>query len=383
MRSALVGHFFMGFFAKVTAFDERVVEGVASTEAVDGQAGVWEGLAYEGDLVELGAVSEALDGYLEWGNVREMHAASAVGVVLAAWVGEGALRLRARIVDDGAWRKVVEGVYKGFSIGGRVIRAVVERLPDGRVVRRILKLVLTEISLVDRPANPDARILLWKLEDADMKMVVKGDVSVDRIVALIQGARNRAELEGDLPGAGLYTQAIALILQASEGAVAEGAGDGADVPAGEEGEPLVLMGKAGRTLSGSNLAAMHKVLRALIDLMAGAGDEVASRLQMAYGQQGGGDLGKVAVGALAPQFERLAGLLQGVNERLRVLEEQPAGGGPVLRAAEKRLAGAGEKREWQDVYKAARIVELRRLATTEPNLVLRAGYQQELAALTA
>jgi hypothetical protein len=51
---------------------------------------------------------------------------------------------------------VVEGVYKGFSIGGRVTA----RDPADR--RLITALRLTEISVVDRPANPDAVFDCWK-----------------------------------------------------------------------------------------------------------------------------------------------------------------------------------------------------------------------------
>src|SRR3954464_13690955 len=66
------------------------------------------------------------------------------------------LYLAARIIDDEAWEKVVQGVYKGFSIGGRVTA----RDPADRNV--ITGLALTEISVVDRPANPEAVFDCWK-----------------------------------------------------------------------------------------------------------------------------------------------------------------------------------------------------------------------------
>src|SRR5207248_11246668 len=64
--------------------------------------------------------------------------------------------LGARIVDAEAWEKVTAGVYKGFSIGGHVTG----RDPADRKV--ITGLALTEISIVDRPANPEAVFDCWK-----------------------------------------------------------------------------------------------------------------------------------------------------------------------------------------------------------------------------
>ncbi|MBV9814089.1 MAG: hypothetical protein JO326_15175 [Acetobacteraceae bacterium] len=54
-----------------------------------------------------------------------------------------------------------QGVYKGFSIGGRV------RERDSADRRVITGLALNEISLVDRPANPEAVFDCWKADGAD------------------------------------------------------------------------------------------------------------------------------------------------------------------------------------------------------------------------
>ena len=60
------------------------------------------------------------------------------------------------MVDDDAWAKVKEGVYKGLSIGGRVTAR------DAINKALITGVELTEISLVDRPANPEALIDPYK-----------------------------------------------------------------------------------------------------------------------------------------------------------------------------------------------------------------------------
>lgn len=126
--------------------DERLVYGYASTEATDSQ----------GEIVRKEALEAALPAYMRFANIREMHRPSAVGVAKEATVDETGLWLKAKIVDDDAWRKVKEGVYKGFSIGG----AVTGR--DGGNPQVVTGVELTEISLVDRPANPDAVFALWK-----------------------------------------------------------------------------------------------------------------------------------------------------------------------------------------------------------------------------
>jgi hypothetical protein len=132
--------------AKVDA-EQRMVWGYASTEAEDDQ----------GESVTREALAAALDDYMRFANIREMHQPSAVGVATEAAVDAKGLYLGAKIVDDDAWQKVVEGVYKGFSIGGRVTA----RDPADR--RLITSLRLTEISVVDRPANPETVFDCWKL----------------------------------------------------------------------------------------------------------------------------------------------------------------------------------------------------------------------------
>lgn len=122
---------------------ERMVWGYASTPALD----------MDGEVVKLSAIKAALPDYLAWSNIREMHQPSAVGVAREATVDDRGLWLGAHIVDEAAWQKVLAGVYKGFSIGGSIVR---------KVGKFIEELTLVEISIVDRPANPECRIEVIK-----------------------------------------------------------------------------------------------------------------------------------------------------------------------------------------------------------------------------
>ena len=138
----------MRFYWPIAKFDTewRMVWGYASTEAEDEQ----------GERVKREALADALDDYMRFANIREMHQPSAVGVAEEAAIDERGLYIAAKIVDADAWAKVLAGVYKGFSIGGRVT----QRDPADRSV--ITGLDLTEISVVDRPANPEAVFDCWK-----------------------------------------------------------------------------------------------------------------------------------------------------------------------------------------------------------------------------
>jgi phage head maturation protease len=142
----------MRLFGELTKIEDQPdgtlkVYGVASTGARDD----------EGEIVRPAAMKAALPDYARYPALREMHQPTAAGRTLEATVDEdGATRIVAQVVDPVAIAKVKSRTYSGFSIGGRVLA----RDPaDASIITRIK---LTEISLVDRPANPEAVIDLWK-----------------------------------------------------------------------------------------------------------------------------------------------------------------------------------------------------------------------------
>jgi hypothetical protein len=58
------------------------------------------------------------------GNLRAMHSSVAAGKLDQIHFDDDARRIAtvAKIVDDAEWRKVLEGVYTGFSMGGRYVK---------------------------------------------------------------------------------------------------------------------------------------------------------------------------------------------------------------------------------------------------------------------
>ena len=135
--------------------EKRTVSGFASLDNVD----------RHGDIVTAEASKKAFENFR--GNIREMHGPSAVGkmidfkedaffdkasgqkysgVYVTAYISKGA---------QDAWEKVLDGTYSGFSIGGNIVDAKMEKADDGSEERRVIhNYDLHELSLVDSPANP-------------------------------------------------------------------------------------------------------------------------------------------------------------------------------------------------------------------------------------
>lgn len=153
----------MRFYGEISRVDEeqRMVWGYASTEQ----------RATDGLVISREAMEGALDEYMEFANVREMHQPSAVGTTETARVDDGGLYVGVHVVDDDAWKKVVKRVYKGFSIGAKITR---RDDADKTLVRGIS---LREISLVDRPADPGAKFDCFRAEG-----FVEGELDEDEPV---------------------------------------------------------------------------------------------------------------------------------------------------------------------------------------------------------
>lgn len=163
--------------AKMEAQDDGTVKvwGYASSEAVDS----------DGEIIAAEAMKAAIPDYMKFGAVREMHGSNAAGTAIEINVeDDGRTFFGAHIVDPVAVTKVKTGVYKGFSIGGSVTAR------DELNKSQITGLKLTEISLVDRPANPDAVFTCYKADKPkDEEEANKDDKPSDK----------SAEEEGDKP----------------------------------------------------------------------------------------------------------------------------------------------------------------------------------------
>ena len=164
--------------------EKRTVSGFASLDNVD----------RHGDIVTAEANKKAFERFR--GNIREMHGPSAVGkmvnfkednffdpetnkkysgIYVTAYISKGA---------QDAWEKVLDGTYSGFSIGGNINDAKMEKADGESENRRVIHdYDLHELSLVDSPANQLANFFSIE-KNTDGSTFVKGmvaDVTLENV----------------------------------------------------------------------------------------------------------------------------------------------------------------------------------------------------------
>jgi hypothetical protein len=134
--------------------DQRVVHGVATAEAPDRAGEICDYATTKPYFEAWSAEAETASGGKSLGAVRAMHGRVAAGKLTdIAFDDEGKrILVAAKIVDDDEWLKVTEGVYTGFSQGGRYVK----RWADDQTGLTRYTAEPTEISLVDLPCLPDA-----------------------------------------------------------------------------------------------------------------------------------------------------------------------------------------------------------------------------------
>jgi len=104
------------------------------------------------------------------GNIREQHSSIAAGVATDYEEKADGHYITALVVDPVSVKKVETGVLKGFSIGIRgpqVMRS--EKAPGGIITGG----QIVEVSLVDRPANPNAKMTIAKAAENGELMAVE------------------------------------------------------------------------------------------------------------------------------------------------------------------------------------------------------------------
>jgi hypothetical protein len=152
----------MQMFARLSKVDEaqRLVYGIATSETPDRDDEI---LDYENSKPYFEAWSNSVKkdtNGASVGNLREMHGAVAAGKLSQIVFNDAAKQVEicAKVVDDACWKKVLERVYSGFSIGGKYIST----RKDGNLTRFVAS--PSEVSLVDRPSCPTATFQLVKVD---------------------------------------------------------------------------------------------------------------------------------------------------------------------------------------------------------------------------
>jgi hypothetical protein len=160
--------------------ENRIVSGWASLDNADTQ----------GDVILSEANKRAFSRFR--GNIREMHQPIAVGKMVSFkedsfYDPESEKFYNGIFVDvyvskgaESTWEKVLDGTLQGFSIGGAIVDSetqfVKDAGSDGKSIRFVKDYDLTELSLVDSPANQLANIFSIT-KAADGSSIIKGMVA--------------------------------------------------------------------------------------------------------------------------------------------------------------------------------------------------------------
>ncbi len=207
-------------YGDITKVDDEkhLVEGYVSSEAVD----------LAGQIVDPEFLKRAIPPWLaSWANVREGHdPRRPVGVAKSAdLTAQPGPYVVTEVVDSEAWKKVKAGLLKGYSVGIKDPKVVYDsKAPNGRIVDGIF----LELSLVDRPCNPDAKVALYKAastgfgwEDVQRGVVVEPpplEPAADPSEAIARPVGRAAPAAANAETAAL--KAAVLQAQAEQGSVA-------------------------------------------------------------------------------------------------------------------------------------------------------------------
>jgi hypothetical protein len=106
------------------------------------------------------------------GNLRSMHKAIAAGKFISMEYDDENKKVvvGAKVVDDEEWKKVVEGVYTGFSIGGKYLK----KWYDSALNAMKYTAQPCEGSLVDNPCMYGATFTIVKADGLEEEGIFKG-----------------------------------------------------------------------------------------------------------------------------------------------------------------------------------------------------------------
>lgn len=157
----------LSIFVPLTKVDEekRLVFGIATAEYPDRSGEICDYATTKPYYEKWSADFRKASGGKSMGNIRAMHGKIAVGKTVNIEFDDDKRQIEicAKIVDDNEWKKVLEGVYTGFSQGGSYVNRWDD--PDDATLKRYTANP-TEISLVDIPCLPTATFEYIKSDGA-------------------------------------------------------------------------------------------------------------------------------------------------------------------------------------------------------------------------
>lgn len=171
----------MHIFFPLTKVDEKshTIFGRATQEVPDSAGEIMD---YKSSVPRFKAWSEQAEKRSNGkskGNIRAMHQPIAAGKLMEMQFNnvEKAIDIGVKVIDENEWNKVLEGVYTGFSVGGKYAKRWMDN-SNPTYTRYTAE--PQEISLVDAPAVPTAVYAMVKADGTtemrNFKNVAKLDV---------------------------------------------------------------------------------------------------------------------------------------------------------------------------------------------------------------
>jgi hypothetical protein len=155
----------MTIFVPITKIDaaQRLVYGVVTAEKPDVSGEVCDYASTKPHYQKWSKnFANATDGK-SLGNLRAMHGNVAAGKLIEIAFNDDQKRIEicGKVVDDAEWAKVEQGVYTGFSQGGRYLKRWPD--PEQPALMRYTAEPM-EVSLVDHPCLPEATFAVIKAD---------------------------------------------------------------------------------------------------------------------------------------------------------------------------------------------------------------------------
>lgn len=137
-----------------------MIEGIATSESVDS----------DNEIIDFDTMKAVISAWQ--GNIREQHdPKKAVGRALEVSACDDTKSIHVKaFISKGApdtQEKILDGTLSGFSIGGAVDKRQTETIKTAGVDRKVTRVFvkrMTELSVVDKGANPDTAFALVKAE---------------------------------------------------------------------------------------------------------------------------------------------------------------------------------------------------------------------------
>jgi hypothetical protein len=170
----------MTIFVPITKIDaaQRLVYGVVTAEKPDVSGEVCDYASTKPQYQKWSHnFANATDGK-SLGNLRAMHGNVAAGKLVDIAFNDDQKRIEicGKVVDDAEWAKVEQGVYTGFSQGGRYLKRWPD--PEQPALMRYTAEPM-EVSLVDHPCLPEATFAVIKADGSTELRKFKPAASVD------------------------------------------------------------------------------------------------------------------------------------------------------------------------------------------------------------